>query len=62
MLRRNEICKAQMWTMYEMIVNGMVVLLPWARAAGPGAVLSTCKGKNLKGNRRLEIDIYQINI
>ena len=27
--------------MYEMIVNSMVVLLPWARAAaaGPGAVL-----------------------
>ena len=48
--------------MYEMIVNSMVVLLPWAQAAGPGAVLPKCTGRNLKVNRHLEKDIYQIDI
>ena len=64
MLRRNEIYKAQgqRWTMYEMIVNSMLALLPWARAAGPCAVLPTYTGRNSKGNIHLAIDIYQIDI
>ena len=43
-------------------VNSTVELLPWACAAGPDAVLPTCTGRNLKENRHLEIDIYQIDI